>query len=178
MLDALVGEQVLELRRRRRDPVDHEGEIEAVGGRALGVVQLAHDTAPHLGVPGHEIGSQGVRRREEAGVERDAVHLDVAAQHLDRAARVELLGHVLHHLDPCRSFAAEAQLQLLPLLLLRLLDEGEQLIGEEPERAVVARWCERAPAVERQVSLDRVLERRLGVDGHASSPPVCPVARV
>ena len=45
VLDGLVRQRVLQLRRGDRDAVDDEGQVERVGRVGLGVVQLADDAA-------------------------------------------------------------------------------------------------------------------------------------
>lgn len=167
--DALVGKGVLQLRRRRRDAVDHEHEVEAVRGRGLRVVELAHDAAADCLVARHQIRGEGVGRREEAGAEGDAVHLERAAEHGDRTAVVELGRDVRGHLDARVRLATEPDRELLPLLRLGVGDEAEQLVGEKPELAVVGGGRQRRPPVIGEVVGDVLLERGLGVDAHA--PP-------
>jgi hypothetical protein len=74
MLDVLPGERVLQLRRRDRDAVQVEREIDRLV-RVL-VNELAHEREPVRFVAGDELWSQAVRRLEVSEADFDAQVFD------------------------------------------------------------------------------------------------------
>jgi hypothetical protein len=62
--------------------------------------------------------------------------------------------------------------ELSPCLRLRGLDEADDLVAENPLRAVVCRGVQALPPVAEQAALDIALERRLVRDGHPLILPV------
>ena len=139
MLDGLVGERVLQLRRRDRDAVDEEAQVEGLRGPGL-VRELAGDRQAVGEVPLGQLGRQAVGGLEEREADLDAVVVDAVAEDIDRAALVELLGEAVAELLEDAVRAAVDLEEALPGRRLGLRDEGEQLGGVQAQlRVEVAR---------------------------------------
>ncbi len=138
-LDVLVRQRVLQLRRSNRDPVDHQGHVERVRWVRLRVVQLTHDTKPVCGVSLRLLLVKPAGRPEEAQPHADARVLHRGPKHTDRAPMVERVDYNLEELLPRRRLATMTGDQLLPLLGLRLSDEVDDVLTEDPRLAVVCR---------------------------------------
>ncbi len=171
VVDVLAGERVLQLGGRDRDPVQEERQVDRL--RLVGRVgELADEHEPVCLVPRDQLRREGVGRLEVREPDLDAEILDPVAEHLDRAALVELGGEPLEEVRPRSLVAAVARGELAPLLRLRRLDEREHLARIEPERPVEgARIALRVAAVLEEVRLDRALELPLG---RAYHEPHCP----
>ena len=176
VLDGLVGQRILQLGGRDRDPVDHQDHVERVRGIRLRVVQLPDDTQPIRGVAPGLLLVETTRRLEEAQPDAHARVLHRGPQHADRAPVVERIDDDLEELLPRRRLAAMTGDQLLPCLGLGLLDERDDLLAEDPSLPFVGRRPKRMPTVPEQVRLDVRLEGRLLSDAHARLIPVsrCP----
>ena len=126
MLDGLVGERVLQLRRRDRDAVDEEAEVEGLRGPGL-VRELAGDGQAVGEVSLGQLGRQAVGGLEERQPDLDAVVVDAVTEDIDGTALVELLGEAVTELpeDPVRPVVDLEE--ALPGRWLGLLDEGQQL---------------------------------------------------
>ena len=135
VLDALARERVLQLSCRDRNPVEEEREVDRL--RLVGRVrELADEHEPVRLVARHELRRQPVRRLEVREPDLDAEVLDAVAEHVDRAALVELGREPLEEVRAARLLAAVARRELTPRVRLRRLDEREQVARIEAEHAV------------------------------------------
>ena len=126
VLDGLVGQRVLQLRRRDRDAVDEQAQVEGLRGRGV-VGELAGDRQAVGEVPLGQLGRQAVGGLEEREPDLDPVVVDAVAQDIHRAPLVELLGEAVAELleDAVRPVVDLEE--ALPGRRLGLRDEGEQL---------------------------------------------------
>ena len=135
VLDGLVRERVLQLRRGDRDAVDEEAQVQGLRRRRL-VWELARDGEAVGEVSLGQFGREAVGRLEERQADLDAVVVDAMAQDIDRAALVDLLGQSIGELLVRAGFAAVDRDEPLPSLGLRLGQESEQLGCVEPARPI------------------------------------------
>ena len=126
VLDGLVGERVLQLRRRDRDAVDEQAQVERLRRPGL-VGELAGDGQAVGEIPLGQLGRQAVGGLEEREPDLDPVVVDAVTQDIDRAPLVELLGEAVAELleDAVRPVVDLEE--ALPGRRLGLRDEGEQL---------------------------------------------------
>ena len=89
----------------------------------------------------------------------DAEVVHAAAENGDRSFLINLCGDAPQEALPGDLLAAMELDQARPLVRLRFLDEGEQLLGIEPQLAVVAVLVAAEPLARRQKRrLDGILE--------------------
>ena len=141
VLDGLAGEVVLQLRRRHRDAVEEEAEVDRLGG--VGVERQLPRDGQAVGV----VVLHQLRRDAERGLPVGQPDLNVLIahtmpQHIDGPALVDLPGEALDETPPGERVVTAVRLdELLPLLPLRLFDECEQLArcrGRAPGRSPLA----------------------------------------
>ena len=193
VLDVLRVERVLELGGEDRDAVQEQHEVEALLVLRA-VAELAHrgEEVRCMEPPGLLV--EAARGAEVREPELAARVLDAVAQHVERAAPLDLGGEALQELLSHRR--AVVLLELLPFLGLRGEDEVHRVARQETERAVVvlgtppavaarrvlavgrqrllrdARGGRRVGAVLEQPLLDGVLEAPLGDVHHGRRPRV------
>src|SRR6266511_1554300 len=158
VLDVLTRERILQLRRRDRDPVEEQREVDRL--RLVGRVrELADERETVRLVARDKLRSERVCRLEVREPELDAEVLDAVAEDVDRAALVELAREPREEVRPRRLLAAVASRKLAPLVRLRRLHERQQLARIEPECAVEIAWVAlNVAAVLEQPRLDCSLE--------------------
>ncbi len=167
--DAL-GEVGLQFRRGHRQAVEEQHEVDAV----LVVQRVAH--LPHHaqavgGVAGEDVGVDGQRRLELGQLQRllQAEQFDAVAQHVQRAALVELIAQAVQ--QRFGGLRAVVLGQGLPSLRLGGLHPGQHVGREQCPRPVVARGVALGvePAVGGQVLADLGLEADFLVQAHGVS---------
>ena len=178
LVDALPGDGVLQLGRGHRDAVDEQAQVDGLGRTGL-VRKLAGHGQPVLAVALQERRREAGRRPKERQPDGHAQVDDPVADHVDRAAGIQLLGQPVGKapLRLVRVAAVEGE-QPVPLLDLRGPDEREQLRRvERPHRIEVRRRPLRRPHLDRVVPArvdqpvaDERLERRLVDFAHAAAP--------
>ena len=134
------------------------------------MVELAHHAASVRFVAFQQFGSEGVRRLEPAHPQCHARVLHRPAQDANRATVVDCVRNDLHQPLPRSRLATVTRDELLPRLRLRLLDEGNDLIREEPQIPVICRRRHRPPLVLGEVGFDVALEGRFGLVAHCFTP--------
>ena len=133
VLDVLAGQVVLQLRRRDRDAVDEQAQVERLV--RLGIErQLAGDRQPVRVVVRDQLRRDPERRLAIGEPDLDVLIADAVPQDVDRPALIDLLRQPLRE-PPARELlvAAVGLDQLLPLRRLGLFDEREQLRGVQAE---------------------------------------------
>ncbi len=133
VLDVLAGEVVLQLRRRDRNAVEEQAEVDRLVG--VGVEgKLARDGQPVGVVVSDQLGRDAERGLAIREADLDVLVADAVAQDIDRPPLVDLLRQSLDELLAGKLFVAAVGLdQLRPLRSLRQLDEREELDGVEAE---------------------------------------------
>ena len=126
ILHVLPGERVLQLRRRDRQPVDEEGEIQSFIRTGL-VRQLPGNGKPVCLVAGDEIRRQAVGGLEEGEPDRDAQIHDPVPQHVYRPPAIQLFYEPVRELSPRLRLPAVQLREPPPRFALRLLDKSEKL---------------------------------------------------
>ena len=89
VLDPLAGQRVLQLRRRHRDPVHEQAQVERVR-RPARTASWRTTVSRFASYRSHQLRRQPVRGLEVRQPERDALIDDPVPQHVDRAAVVDL----------------------------------------------------------------------------------------
>jgi hypothetical protein len=159
----------LELHRRDGDAVQEEDDIEAVVALQR-VADLSHDAQAVRPIVREDVFVDSERRLELREHHRllEAEQLDAVAEHIERAALVQLVAQPRE--ERLAGMRTVVLLKLFPGLGLRVLDPRKHVGGEERSGAVVvgggAFGVE--PAVGGDVSADLLLEADLFVQAHAA----------
>ena len=96
------GQMVLQLRRRDRDPVQEQAQVDRLG--RLGIErQLARDRQPVGVVMGDQLGRDPERWLAIRQADLDVLIADAVPQDIDRAALVDLLGESLRRTSAARA---------------------------------------------------------------------------
>ena len=180
MLDVLAGQMVLQLRRRDRDPVEEQAEVNRLG--RIGIErQLAGHGQPVGVVVGNQLGRDSERGLAIRQADLDVLIAYPVPDHIDRPALIDLLGQPLEEPLPSMLFFAAVGLdELSPLRTLRQLDEREQLDGVQSElrvKVLPPLWvgpelAHPIAAVRNQVAADLILQQLLADRTHAASASV------
>ena len=166
VLDVLAVERVLELGGEDRDAVQEQHQVEALLVLRA-VADLAHDGEQVRRVQPPRLLVEPARGTEVGEPELAARVLDAVAQHVERAAPLDLGGEALQELLLHRR--AVVLLELLPLLRLRGEDEVHHVARQQAERAVVVLRLALAVAARRRVAVGR---RRLADSGRVAGASV------
>ena len=129
----------LQLDRGHRHAVEEQHEVDAVLV-VQRVAHLPHHAQPVGGVAGEDVGVHRQRRLELRPASAAACRpeqLDAVAQHVERAALVELIAQAGQ--QRLAGLRAVVLVERLPRLRLRGLHPGQHIGREERPRAVVAR---------------------------------------
>ena len=166
-----LGVVGLDLAGRHRDAVHEQPEVDAVLV-VQRIAQLAHHAQAVGGVLRLQLGVHRQRGLELRRRDRppQPQHLEALAQHVQRAVVGQRAAQALaHHLA---RVGAVGLLDARPGLGLRRLDPAHHVVGEQRQRAVVARRVGRVvqPAGGSEVVADLVFEGFFGVEsGHRNS---------
>ena len=179
VLDGLTGQRVLQLRRRHRNPVDEQTQIDGPGTRRIERQLPGHRQHVRL-VELRQLRRQAMGRPEERQPDGEVAIHRPTTQHVHRPPPVQLRRQPLHEprLRLVRVAAISRVHETRPLLTLRRPDELEQIgrvhtrHGVEVSRPnpCVADLRPAVPAMLHQPRGDVLLERRLGHPVHAVSP--------
>ena len=134
ILDVLAGQRVLQFRGENGQAVQEEDQVQAV----LVLQAVVHLAADRKEVAGVELAIRLVQpagRPEVGELEFAAVALDPLPQDVQRAALLDLGGEPLQ--QPVARVRAVQLLELLPFLGLGGVDEGQGVLGDQAEGAIV-----------------------------------------
>ncbi len=162
ILDILSGQRVLQLGREDRDAVKDEHKVEALVV-LLAVMKLAHNGEEVRRVQTSGLLVEPARGPVVRHPELAARVLDALAQHVERAAPLDLAGEALQEL--LRYRRAVVLLEPFPLLRLRGEDEVHHVARDEAERAVVVRGRALAVTARQGVAIG---QRRLADNSRVS----------